>query len=157
MLSANGLLSFNAMDTENKDVLPYGRRYWYPHLSHVEAAIWSRFIDQYPDAYDFVEYDVKIGPVPEFVSKHEDPAMQAQAPLYQYKIDVIGYRGADIEIIELKEKAQFYTVGQVKGYVKVWSDEYQPPKAPKPVIICEQLAVKVSEYAKSEGVLVYVV
>lgn len=135
----------------------YEKRYWYPHLSHVEAAIWDRFIDQHPEAYTSVDYDVKIGPVPEFVAEHDDPAMQAQAPLYQYKIDVIGYNSLGIDIIELKERAQFYTVGQVKGYARVWSEDALPPKPPRCVIIAERLAPRVAEHAKAEGCMIFLV
>lgn len=136
---------------------PYGKRNWYPHLSAQEAEIWDRFIEKFPDAYDSVEYDIKIGPVPDFVANNEDPAMQKQAPLYRYKIDVIGYKDETIDIIELKQKAQFYTVGQVKGYWRTWSKEHSPPEPPRVLVITGEAAPEVGEVAQAEGVVLIVV
>ena len=95
------------------EVYEYGKRNWYPHMMPADVAIWERFIEKFPNAYNSVEYDVKVGAIPKFVTEHEDVAIQGQAPLYARKIDVVGHAGANIDIIELKPNAGMSTLGQV--------------------------------------------
>lgn len=130
---------------------------WYPHMGPEDAAIWHRFIAQFPDAYDRVQYDVKVGKAPDFVTEHEDEAMRAQAPLYQRKIDVIGYKADQIDIIEVKPNAGASAIGQVKQYRHLWSQEYMPPETPKCVIVTDNVKPDTGEFAHAEGVLIVVV
>ena len=145
------------MDEPLREPRKYEKLTWYPHLSPVEAAIWDRFIDSHPTEYGFVEYDVKIGPIPDFVADHEDAAMQKQAPLYQYKIDVIGHNTGVLDIIELKQRADFKTIGQVEGYCDLYIKEFSPTTKPRCVIIAEIVAPALVAHAASKGIQLYLV
>lgn len=140
-----------------RERFPYGKRNWYPHMMPADVAIWERFIELHPDAYDFVEYDVKVGSVPEFVSNNPDEAMQKQAPLYEKKIDVLAYFRTEIDIIELKPRARMSTLGQVKGYVTLYKRDYEPLEKINAVIITDALMPDMGELAKAEGVGLYIV
>lgn len=122
-----------------------------------DVAIWERFIELHPDAYDFVEYDVKVGSVPEFVSDHPDEAMKKQAPLYEKKIDVLAYFRTEIDVIELKPRARMSTLGQVKGYVELYKRDREPLEKVNAVIITNELMPDMGELAKIEGVGMYIV
>src|SRR5690349_2056741 len=98
------------------DVFKYEKRYKYPHMKPADVAIWERFIEKNPDAYDTVQYDFNVGDAPPFnplINGEEDLNQDA---LYRLKIDVVGKKGNIIDIIELKPKAGPSTIGQVKGY-----------------------------------------
>lgn len=139
------------------DVVKFEKRYWYAHMMPEDVAIWQRFIEQFPDAYDNVSYDVKVGKAPDFVTGHEDPAMQAQANLYQRKIDVVGYKDDQIDIIELKPRASTSALGQVNGYRHLFMRDYSPPETPKAVVITNELLPEMGELAHAAGVTIVVV
>jgi len=135
----------------------YGKRYWYPHLQPKDIALWERFIEQNPDAYDFVQYDVCVGDDPEFET--EMPGMEEgeEWKLYQKKIDVVGFKQEQIDIIELKPRAKASAVGQVKLYKKLYKRDYKPPTGPMAIIITDEMAKDVKEFANEEGVEVIIV
>lgn len=145
------------MESSEFEIYPYEQRYWYPHLSPAEAAIWHRFIKKYPDAYDQVAYDVKVGTIPDFVLNQDDPAIRKQANLYQYKIDVVGFKGDDIDVIELKQGATMRAIGQVKGYRKLYTRDVSASAKGKDIIITDVLMPDMDELAKEEGVELVVV
>lgn len=135
----------------------YGRRYWYPHLKPADIAIWERFIDKFPTAYDLVEYDTPVGKIPEFVSEHDDPAIQAQGTLYQRKIDVIGYKGEAIDIIELKPRASSSAIGQVNGYRFLYMRDVSKGLKVGAVILTDELLPEMEELAAAADVKIIAV
>ena len=136
---------------------PYQKLNWYPHMMPADVAIWERFIEKYPEEYESVEYDVKVGTVPDFVKEHPETAMQDEAALYQRKIDVVGHNGPILDIIELKPNAGMSTIGQVKGYVALYKRDIGGTKTPKGKIITDRIDPDVLEVAKMEGVEIVVV
>lgn len=136
---------------------PFEKRSWYPHMAPADALIWERFIATHPDAYDWVEYDVKVGSVPDFVREHPDEAIRGQAPLYNRKIDVVGHLGAEIDIIELKPRAGLSSLGQVKGYVTLYRRDIEPSAKLNAVIITDELLPDMGDLAKSEHIGIIVV
>ena len=140
-----------------EEYFDYAIRYWYPHMAPADRTIWERFIKLYPKAYDKVQYDVKLGTIPDFVKDHTDAVMQAEASLYQKKIDVIGYAGERIDIIELKPRAAFSAIGQVKGYVSLYLRDHTPPTTPNAVIITDALLPDVEHVASEQSVKIIVV
>lgn len=136
---------------------PYLKLHWYPHLSPIEAEIWDRFIGEFPTVYDSCDYDVKLGSIPDFVLEHPDAEMRAQAPLYQYKIDVIGYKDDQSDIIELKHAATMRALGQVKGYRDLHMRDFPAPVIPKCVVITDVLMPDMAHLAFAAGVQLVVV
>lgn len=135
---------------------PYEKRRKYPHMMPYDADIWERFIDKNPSVYEWVEYDVKVGSVPDFVTGHEDEKIQAQAPLYNKKIDVIGHVGNKIDIIELKPHGGMSALGQVRGYVTLYKRDYKPDVIPRPVLITDILTPDIEHIAYEMGVTVLI-
>ncbi len=41
--------------------MKYKKFSFYPNVRAAETLIWDRFIDKFPDAYDSVDYNVKVG------------------------------------------------------------------------------------------------
>lgn len=122
-----------------------------------DVAIWERFIAKFPDMYDQVEYDVKVGAVPEFVAQDPDLVHRAQAPLYQRKIDVVAYKGGQIDIIELKPRASMSTLGQVLGYKELYLRDIKPNVEPKAIVITDEADADFGHVAASMGVFIVVV
>ncbi len=139
------------------ETFPFEKRHWYPHMMPYDVAIWERFIEQFPDAYDHVQYDVKVGTPPEFDTVVHEPTMGDAINLYKKKIDVIGYKGDQIDIIELKPNAGSSALGQVIGYGVLYTKEFNPPTTPKLVVITDTPKTDLGLMAHAMGVTIVVV
>jgi hypothetical protein len=135
----------------------YGKRYWYPHMKPNDIAIWERFIDMYPSAFDYVQYDVPCGSTPEFDTVVNEDTGGVADMLYKKRIDVVAFKGDHITVIELKPRAGAAAVGQVKLYLRLYKKDYSPPSEPDAAIITDSVLADVREYARDEGVLITVV
>jgi RecB family endonuclease NucS len=104
-----------------------------------------------------VAYDVKVGTAPDFVLQSDDETVRKQASLYRYKIDVIGFKGNQIDIIELKQSATMRAIGQVKGYRKLYVRDVDANARGEDIIITDLLLPDMEHLAAEENVKVVVV
>ena len=139
------------------EVFPFEKRNWYPHMMPADVAIWERFIEKKPNAYDNVSYDVKVGSAPEFDTTVNAESGGKAEDLYKKKIDVVGYKGAEIDIIELKPRAGQSALGQVKGYGQLYIRDYSPPEQPNLVLITDVLLPDMDFLAEAENIRLIVV
>ena len=139
------------------ETFPFEKRHWYPHMMPYDVAIWERFIEQFPNAYDYVQYDVKVGSAPKHDTIVNPDTGGDSINLYKKKIDVVAYKGDQIDIIELKPKAGPSALGQVQGYGILYKAEFSPPVEPKLVVITDQLGNDMGLLAHSMGVQLVVV
>lgn len=136
--------------------VPYGKRNWYAHMKPYDVAIWERFMAQFPDMYDECEYDVLVGTPPEFITNDPDPAIRGQASLYQRKIDVVAFKGGQIDIIEIGPSAGTNKIGQVNAYKSLYIRDYQPPVEPKAIVLTDRLLADMNFLAADAGVFMVV-
>src|SRR3989344_796082 len=139
------------------ETFDYKERYWYPHMQEPSRAIWERFVRQFPDLYDRVQYDVPCGSVPKLDTIIDGEKQTSVERLYRKKIDVVAYKDDQIDIIEIKPYAGASALGQVKDYVRLYVEDYAPPIVPKPIIITDILRSDMEKAAAAEGVLLVVV
>ena len=140
-----------------RDIFKYEKGYWYPHMKPNDVAIWERFIDKYPDAYNSCQYDYHVGDAPPFNTLMNDDEDLNQDALYRLKIDVVGHIGGRVDIIEVKPKAGPSTIGQVKGYKTLFIRDEHAKGEVNAVIITDQLMTNMDYMAKTEGVKLIVV
>lgn len=138
------------------EIFPYERRYKYPHMGPEDKAIWERFIDANPSAFDFVAYDVPVGEVPPFDTTVNPQTGGDDARLYKKKIDVVAWKGEVCFIIELKPKAGMSTLGQVKGYVTLFKRDYSPKEVLQAMIITDEIRPDMEFLAEENRVLLKV-
>lgn len=117
----------------------YEFRHKYPHLIGEDTEVWNRFILKYPDKFDTVDYDIHIGkgvntdPIPEQSSKNY------WADLTKKRIDVIGFKGNFVTIIEVKKRVSLATLGQVLGYKFLYLREHPEISVVSTLIICSAI------------------
>lgn len=145
------------MALQDLERFAYGPRYWYPHMGPEDRAIWIRFIEKFPDAYDECAYDVKVGKIPDFVLQSEDPAIRGQAPLYQRKIDVVAFLDGKVDIIELKPSATSSAIGQVSSYSYLFMRDISDGVKPGALVLTDRLLPEMEELAEVQGVRIIAV
>lgn len=137
-------------------VFGYKKLAWYPHMMPYDVAIWEKFIENNPNAYDKVIYDFPVGSNPEFdTALGDNPDATAQA-LYKKRIDVVGFKNGQVDIIELKPNAGASALGQVLGYVELYKRDVSMTPAPRPVLITDTLRTDMEEMAQALGVTIIV-
>lgn len=139
------------------DFFKYEKGYWYPHMKPRDVEIWERFIALYPDKYEKCQYDFAIGDVPPFIASASSVQGQRMGELYKLKIDVLGYKGDTIDLIEVKPAAGASSIGQVQGYVSLYLRDMKPTLAVRPVIVTNELRPNMDFLTQQQGVMLYVV
>jgi hypothetical protein len=136
---------------------PYEKRYWYPHMAANDAPIWERFIDAHPDFFEQVQYDVPVGSVPDHATESVVAGGESMHRLYKRRIDVVGFTIGAIYVVEVKPIATTSTVGQALGYDHLYVRDMQPERETRPMIVCGSIDADAMEFAKAQGVSVFVV
>jgi len=122
-----------------------------------DVAIWERFLAEYPTYYNKVQYDVPCGEGPQFDTLANEETGGHDERLYKRKIDVVGFRGNEVDIIEVKPRAGPSAIGQVKMYRQLYFVDYKPLRNPNCVIITDSFSNDVAEFAVREQVRLFAV
>ena len=114
-------------------------RYKYPHLIGEDTEVWSRFILKFPDRFDTVDYDVKVGKGADTDPIPEEHYKKQWATLTKKRIDVIGYKNDVPCIVEVKKRASLFTLGQVLGYRFLYLREHPELRSIRTLIVCSSI------------------
>lgn len=107
-----------------KGKFPFGIQSKYPHMKPADVHLWEKFIRANAGFFDTVEYDFPVGRGPDWLDTERDEFAAKQEKLYQKKIDVLGFKGELIWIVEVKPQAGSSALGQVLTYKKLFLDQY---------------------------------
>lgn len=129
-------------------------RYRYPHMRIEDKTIWERFIDKNPGFFDKVEYDVHVGSKPEFSTVVTEFTGGDVGNIYQKKIDVVGYKGDKIYIVELKPRADARSLGQVLGYKSLYLRDIDSTASCIPMVITDFIGLDMHDLAGELGVVI---
>ena len=88
----------------------------YAHMIGEDRLVWERFIKEKPDFFQEVEYDVHVGEGMTMPESWDDKDANWAKHLTQKRIDVVGFRGDEIVLVEVKRRVDLATLGQVLGY-----------------------------------------
>lgn len=135
----------------------YEKKPWYPNMREQETLIWERFLAQYPDAYDEVIYNLKLGDGADIPEGTAENIARDFKQLTQHKIDVVGFKGSQVDIIELKPYAGVSAIGQVIGYRDLYTAHIDPTANPNLVVITDVLRADTKTIADKQGIKLIVV
>lgn len=122
-----------------------------------DVAIWERFIAAFPDAYKDVRYDVMVGDPPPFNPLMDNGEDWNQDALYRLKIDVVGYTGDRLDIIEIKPMAGPSTVGQIEAYHTLFMRDEQPQIPVNMMIVTDDARPNMRFLCDQKGISLVVV
>ena len=135
----------------------YERRTWYDNLREGETAIWNRFIDREPDAFDEVIYNLHVGQGAAIPEGTEDAIARDFRMLTQYKIDVVGFKGNTTSIIEIKPYAGAGAIGQLLTYAELYKKDVDPAARPRLIVLTDRLRPDTERAAKELNIEIVVV
>ena len=135
----------------------YEKKSYYPNMKKDEATMWDRFVLAYPNAYDEVVYNLKLGEGAEIPEGTEPNIASDFKQLTQHKIDVVGFKGNKIDIIEIKPYAGTSAVGQVIGYRDLYVTHIDSSAVPNLVIVTDTLRPDTKTIAAKQGIKVIVI
>ena len=127
----------------------------YPHLRPGEAQLWQLFLDAFPQEFETVDYDVKVGTPRQYPGPADDVFKKDLELLSRKRIDVVAYRGKEIHIIELKHNAGLAAIGQVNGYRKLYAAELKTTESLYATIITDHENPDIRQMANDEGILFF--
>lgn len=134
-------------------LFPPEKLHKYPHLMVSDVAIWERFLDSYATEWDSFEYDVRVG---ESITPPGDLTEELKymaVALTQKRIDVVGHRGRDTWIIEVKPSAMLSAIGQLLSYQVLYEEKY-PEKGPvKMMLITDRAGPDLLNLCKKFGIV----
>lgn len=136
--------------------VPYGKRYKYPGMMPRDREIWERFIEQNPNAFEEVAYNVHIGGGTEHDTVVNPESGGDINPLYQKKIDVLGKTNIGFVIMEIGPRAATGKIGQVKGYRSVFMRDFKPDVPVEAVVLTDELLPDVEFVAREEKINVII-
>ena len=117
----------------------YEIRSKYPHLIGEDSLIWTKFITLYPERFDTVDYDVKVGQGVDTTIIPEGKYQLYWAELTKKRIDVIGYKDNLVTIVEVKKRVGLPTLGQILGYKFLYLREYPEITSLGTLIVCSSI------------------
>ena len=138
------------------EFVPFEKRYKYPHMGKEDTAIWERFIEQNPQAFPMVAYDVAVGTGSELDTVVNQKTGGDVNRLYQRKIDALGETPTEFILIEVKPNASTSAIGQVQGYVELFKRDYQPAKAVRAMILTDRLLPEMEFLTRTAGVTIMI-
>ena len=122
---------------------------FYPHLLPDDIPVWERFLAAFPDRYDRIEYDVRVGkgrPAPPGTDAN---IQRAASALSHRRIDAVGFAPGVIDIIEITRLADLKAVGQLLAYPLLYSTTFTTPVPVTTVLVAEQLHTDIGEVLAS--------
>lgn len=121
--------------------LPYELRRKYPHMLGEDIPIWERFVAKFPDRFDSVDYDWRVGQGMDLDQGWEEGIKRMATAISQKRIDVVGWLGDQLTIIEVKKSVSTGTLGQILTYRSLFVHEFPYFEIPALLVVCEFLGI----------------
>lgn len=129
----------------------------YPHMFPLDISIWERFLEKVGSEYTGFDYDVKVGTGSTPLENTPPEYARMQDILSKFRIDVVGYKPSQIEIMEVKPEASTVAIGQVLTYLELYKRDAQPTLPVIGVIITDHAIPDIDYLTKILGFDYYVV
>lgn len=120
--------------------LPYGKRRKYPHMLGEDVPVWERFIEKFPERFDSVDYDWRVGQGAEVPEGLGEEYERMARMLSQKRIDVVGWVNEMPTIIEVKDRVGLSTLGQIEGYRILFERDFPGLRRPGVLVVCGRIS-----------------
>ena len=112
---------------------------FYPHLLQPDIELWERFLKLHESEYQYFDYDVRIGKGRPAEDLHNDNIKKMALDLSMRRIDAIGYKSNEIQIIEITCFADLKSLGQLLLYPQLYKETFNPKLTVTTLLLAEKL------------------
>jgi len=132
------------------------RRVPFPHMGPADTRVWQAVLRLGLAKFDRVEYDVRLGGSgSELVAGHEQHKPMWES-LLQKRVDVVGFRGKETFVVEVKPVAGHSALGQCIAYRELWVKEKPGAVKPRAMCVCALVDPDLAPIFQAYGVDVVV-
>lgn len=117
----------------------YEDRIKHPQIIGEDTEVWNRFVLNYPDKFDTVDYDVIVGKGSTTYPFSDGISQEHWANLTKKRIDVIGWNNNVATIIEVNKKFGLLTLGQIFAHRFLYRRIYPGLATLRVLIICSYI------------------
>lgn len=123
----------------------------YPGLLPREIVVLRAWLRAHEAEYDRFDYNVRIGDGFDPGPTQSASIRQMTIQNTQKRIDAVAYKGSDVTLIEVKDRAGFSAIGQLVGYRHLWQAAHPELPAPKLLLIANRFQLHVEEIAAANN------
>lgn len=124
----------------------------FAHLLEVDVAVWERFLTLHKDAYNLLEYDIRVGlgrdPGPQYPKNIRNMALD----LSYRRIDCVAHTDRAIVVIEITHSAGFKALGQIYAYPILYTLTFQPNFPVHQLLVCGSLQSDIKPVIETLGI-----
>lgn len=129
----------------------------YPHLSKLDRAVWTRFLQAHAQDFSGFAYDVALGGQIIEGLGLDEPTLLGWQYNTACKVDVVAYKDEEIWIIEVKPEAYVSAFGAALAYTMLAEREQFLNQRLVPTIVCQQAHPDVAWCCRQLGINVVTV
>lgn len=135
-------------------LVPASFRGHYPHMAKHDRALWTRYLDAFPDRFLGFYYDVAMGGADVEGLPLDEPTKLGGRYNTGLKIDVAGLLQDEVWIIEVRPEATVSALGAALAYQLVAEREQVFDLPARAVVLCEFMQPDVEWCCRQLDVLV---
>jgi len=102
----------------------YSVQNWYHGMSPRECRVWTAFIQKFPDRFDSVDYNVRVGSGSIAPEPFEQQYPGLWKLLTQKRIDAVGWNEDIPTIVEVKDEARSTALGELITYSTLYKETF---------------------------------
>lgn len=126
----------------------------YPHMGPNDIRVWAAALKLGLVKFDKVEYDVRLGGAGADLVDKEHVHRTMWETLLRKRVDVVGWQGKQVWIVEVKPVAGFAALGQCIGYRDLWKKERPGVSEPRAMCVCAIADPDLAVTFERQGVVV---
>lgn len=115
-------------------------RFKYPGMAPREVIIFRQWMRLHQDEYDRFDYNVRIGNGTDPGPNYDDATRKQYIMNTQKRVDVVGWKGAQPTIIEVKDRATASSMSQLITYDTLWPITYPNTPPPKLLLVTNRVS-----------------
>ena len=117
-----------------------------------DVAAWERFVDSFPGYFDSVDYNFALGEGVDVGEAEPESQRRGFQTLTQKKVDVVGYRGTTVFIVEVKPIADMRALGQALVYSHLYAADHPEVTDLQRMVVAGEIERELAPVYAAQGV-----
>ncbi len=124
----------------------------FPGMLPREIVVFRAWLRLHEAEYDRFDYNMRIGAGNDPGPTYDETTRRMAIANSQKRIDAVGYKGLDVTIIEVKDRAQASAIGQLVTYDAIWRQDHATERPPTLLLVTNRLAPDLIPVLQRSGI-----